>query len=226
MNIIDKKPRTVLREGRSKGIGHAFCKRTGDSFETVQPISPCKDYLNDVLYSEWTGKPYDVCGLFTKKEGLFDSEKFGYLLTKVCKQGSIKEFEYPMWKEEVEILEKNHKVIEAMVRLIETDLKIKDKTSVEQAESNLYLVSVPVWWCRFTYLISLYALIFRNGASWPGNMPPIDFLSKVGGEDGYTMQTALDRLKRLIAGDVPVQDYANLHYPHSTGILGFAWPTK
>ena len=51
IQIINKQCRSKLCEGRSYQMGFAFLKKLdNNTFETVQPISPCKDYLNDVIF--------------------------------------------------------------------------------------------------------------------------------------------------------------------------------
>ena len=76
LKIIDKQNRGKLNEGRNYQMGFAFCKKVSNKvLETIQPISPCKDYLNDVVYSERTGKNVSAYGLNTSKLGLFDKKK-------------------------------------------------------------------------------------------------------------------------------------------------------
>src|SRR5687768_15710647 len=88
LTLVDKQDRSVLCEGRNYGIGFAFCKRTGDVLETVQPVSPCKDYLNDVVYSEHSGQPFSAWGLRTSKKNIFYADEGAYVLFQVCKKGA------------------------------------------------------------------------------------------------------------------------------------------
>ena len=70
--LIDKQNRRTLGEGRNYGMGMACLKKDGDNFETVCPITACKDFISDVIYSELTGKPYYAYGLSTSKKDIFD----------------------------------------------------------------------------------------------------------------------------------------------------------
>jgi len=43
--------RNNLAEGRNFGMGFGFLKKLSNTkYKTIMPISPCKDYINDVLY--------------------------------------------------------------------------------------------------------------------------------------------------------------------------------
>lgn len=56
LTVNEKFNRTVLSEGRNYGLSFAFIKNnnknTKDKFDTVTPLSACKDYLNDFIFSE------------------------------------------------------------------------------------------------------------------------------------------------------------------------------
>ncbi len=71
MNIIDKFPRKVLIEGRSYGTSFALAALKDNTFECVGPLSPCKDYLNDQVFSEETGIPCAAWGYKAIQVGLF-----------------------------------------------------------------------------------------------------------------------------------------------------------
>ena len=76
MTITEKHDRNVLIEGRSSGMGFAMLKKDKTNYETVNPLSPCKDYLNEVVFTENTGYP-------TKAHGLDYKEKLDIFKDKV-----------------------------------------------------------------------------------------------------------------------------------------------
>lgn len=176
ITVVDKLDRGVLSEGRSTGMGFGFCKKVSENeFETVQPLSPCKDYLNDVIYSELTGNPVSACGLSCTKKGIFDG-KTSYMAIKILpnKGGS----EYTGFKTDVERLTKNIGNIKTLVNYVEEQLKVEGKTDIVQSsnDKDMYLLYVPYWWCRTTQLISLYSLIVRVGQYWNGEGTPLGFM--------------------------------------------------
>lgn len=227
--ISEPLPRSVLWEGRSQGMGFAFCKRAGEMLFTVQPVSPCKDYLNDVLYSEHTGKPYIACGLVTKKEDIFTYGK-GYILFYICGAGASRNSEYPEMKKDIEALREGHRNIELGINMIENRLRLQtERTSIFSHGPNHYVAEVPLFWCQYTYLISLWSLMVRNLFRWDANgtLDPIAFLeSKCDPMDMYNMKTALEKLKRMIDGEIPVQDWDKTPSPHGMGIVVFEFPNK
>ena len=183
--VTDVCKRSVLSEGRNYQMGFAFCKEVKPGvFETVQPLSPCKDYLNDVVYSEHTGKPFSACGLKTKKHGLFEKDHATLAIKILNTQsgtwpGSASVGSY---EDNVKNLRTNYKNIETLLNYVEetfTDQGCLDRTVVEESEDKeIFLVHAPLWWCRSTHLISLYSLFIRMGQFWNGGGKPEKFLEE------------------------------------------------
>ncbi len=227
--LIDKQKRAVLGEGRNRGVGYAFAKRTGDTLTTVCPISPCKDYLNDQLFSEATGKPYNACGLSTTKQDIFDTH--AYLIASICKQGCRELKEYPEYKADLAALEANHPAMQKAINWLEDQLKIDGRTSIEQIAANQYVIVTPLYWTQYTYLISLYTLVIRAALYWDGKGDPETYLtSSLKDNDAYTIKQAWPKVKRMIAGELPKQDFndpAMNRWPgqwHGAGICFWAFP--
>src|SRR5665647_1670734 len=102
--LIDKGGRSVLNEGRSVGLGYGFCKREGDTFTTAMPITACKDYLNDQVYSEVTGIPARNYGFSSVRQDIF-ADGWGYLAMSVLpRKGSGN----PPEAKHVKLLEDNY----------------------------------------------------------------------------------------------------------------------
>ncbi len=216
IKIILDETRHKLYEGRSIGISHAFLKQTGPfEFTAVQPLSPCKDYLNDVVYSEKTGRPYRRYGLDTKKMDIF--KDYAYLANASCGHKG-----QPPVASEVELLKTNLPNIQKVLNDIEVLLKI-GKTELISINDNLVLSKLDLAWVSSTWAISLWGLMFRN-ALWSNGGDPFEELaaSKDGEDQGY-MAIAIPKLKRFIEnGKLPVQEDPS--YPHDKGICDCPMP--
>lgn len=176
--VKDVCDRNKLSEGRNFNMGFAFCKQLQDgSFETIQPLSPCKDYLNDVVYTEHTGNDFNACGLTTKKTGIFEEQPHAFIAIKMLSpKGGV----YQQLEESKALLKANSKNIETLLNFVEEQFEPQgctDRTAItETSDPDLFLLAVPLWWCRSTHLISLYALIVRMGQFWGGKGNPSTFL--------------------------------------------------
>lgn len=176
--VKDVCDRKKLSEGRNFNMGFAFCKQLSNgTFETVQPISPCKDYLNDVVYTEHTGKPFQACGLSTVKHGIFENAPHAFLAIKMLPpKGSV----YTDLEASKKRLQQNYKHIETLLNFVEEQFSkygIDDRTAITPTQDpDLFLLAVPLWWCRTTHLISLYSLLVRMGQFWDGTVNPATFL--------------------------------------------------
>ena len=150
--VKDVCDRGKLCEGRNFNMGFAFCKQLEDgTFETVQPLSPCKDYLNDVIYSEHTGNTFYACGLDTKKHGIFENAPHGFLAIKMLSpKGSV----YKDLDSSKERLRNNYKNIETLLNFVEEQFEpqdLTDRTAITPTQDkDLFLLAVPLWWCRST----------------------------------------------------------------------------
>lgn len=172
--VRDVCDRTKLSEGRNYQMGFAFCKMLlSGEFETVQPLSPCKDYLNDVVYTEHTGKSFSACGLATVKHGIFDSAPHAYLAIKILRP---KGGGWPCVAQTFEMaqaeLQKNYKNIEKLLNHVEAKFSsqgLDERTAISPTQDeHMFLLAVPLWWCRTTHLISLYSLFVRMAQFWDG----------------------------------------------------------
>ncbi|HEY0749830.1 MAG TPA: hypothetical protein VGD26_01665 [Chitinophagaceae bacterium] len=226
--------RSVLSEGRTFNMGFAFCKQMDDgSFETVQPLSPCKDYLNDVVYSEHTGKPFMACGLCTKKTGIFEAGPYAFLAIKML---SHKGREWDGLPEAQARLKKNFKNIEKLLNYVEEQFSkydLTDRTSITATQDqDLFLLAVPLWWCRSTHLISLYSLFVRMAQFWDGEGSPQAFLDGYNNPldlhlwRQYSGYSAEQKYKNMLKYGIRIttpQELAEFQHPnvHSNGILNY-----
>lgn len=227
ITFIDEQKRAVLGEGRNYGIGFAFCKRDGDTVTTVMPISPCKDFLNDVIWSEVRDKEIVNYGLVTKKLGLFENTQFATIAFKVCGRGASNPQPYDAMDKDIASCKANRCEIEASINLIEQSLGLDHPTRIIE-QDGVYIATISLWWCKATYRISLWSLLIRALRHKSDKGDPIEYLATVNDEDStilnYGSQAALPKLKRMIAGYIPEQDLFKLDYPHHVGINRFSFP--
>jgi hypothetical protein len=219
MTIIDNQKRSILSEGRNYGLGFAFLNRLDENtFETVQPISPCKDYLNDVVYSEATGKPFAAWGLKTKKQGIFDGEH-AYMVISICKLGRSLS-SYLGYDEEMELMANNGENMAEFMHKIEAKLGI-GKTKFHQLADNLKLLEMDKQWVAGTYLISLYSLMLRVALSYKGG-GVMTHIKEIDSPDRMMLNGIKEKLLILFErkGNLPKQNMTNLEDVHNHGIVG------
>ena len=222
ITLIDKQDRRKLNEGRSYQMGFAFLKKTGNQeYETVIPITACKDYLNDVVWSEHVDKEISAHGLHYSKVGIFDGNT-AYMVISILP--NLYGSEYDGQKEDTKNLQENFKVLQEFMNYIEQLLLLDVKTSIEEIEHNKYLVTFSYEWCKGTYLISLYTLLLRAGQFYKEG-DPLEFLEKFSrGQDTYMVQQMYPKLKKLIEKGFVQQDLATMFggtQVHNCGIIGY-----
>lgn len=223
--ILDKQNRGKLNEGRNYQMGFGFLKNIGVRlFETIQRISPCKDYLNDVVYSEATGLPVKAYGLSTEKTGLFDNEKYAYLGIKILprQDGSS----YNQMEEHIQNLNENYKNLKKFLNYFDSALGLK-KTQIYQANDNHFVIKFDVAWARYTYSISLFSLLCRVGQFYKGEQTPIEYLQtfKDFNPDVYLVKNNVPKILNILEmKSLPVHDLATLGQGtdvHNFGINAF-----
>ena len=162
-------------------MGFAFCKKIeDDKFETVQPISPCKDYLNDVLAAERLMTPAETCGLKYTPQGIFPEGKSAYLAFKIVgyqakNMGGEYAKKYNPYADEVRLHE-TYRKIQGILNDIEGQLNFESTTIIERGKDNTFLCTVPHEWLSSTYMVSLYSLIIRTGQYFTPVLRPVDLL--------------------------------------------------
>lgn len=219
--FTDEQDRGKLSEGRNYGMGFALCKRVGKNIATTMPISPCKDYLNDKVFSEHTGKPWDAHGLHTERQNIFE---FGeaYMAFSICGRGARNPSSYGNYEKEINTLEKNWQNLEKFINQVEEKFKFKQKTKIVRLGKNKYLTIFSLDWVAGTYLISLYSLLLRAGFFYiEGDVVKYMENYKECNDDVYLMKTALPKIKKMLDGNIPKQDLNNIHSPHNEGIISF-----
>ncbi len=220
MNVLtleDKYPRSVLIEGRSYGIAYAMCKRDGDKVLTVGPISPCREYLNDQMGTEINEKPCGAYGYKAKYEGLLKADKLYVAVAILPNHGGS---EYHGQKEETERMSADFKCYEKFINHFEELLKVEGRTIIHKVADNRYVMEVPKWWGKWTYLMSLHSFLLRVAmeASYKDG-DPYEFFKKANKTtDANYVPGVLTKIDKLRDGIIPAQNLSNTYW-HGCGIV-------
>lgn len=229
INIIETKDRSILSEGRSTGMGFAFLKKEENNYSTVQPLSPCKDYLNEIVFTENTGIPSKAHGLvYKEKNNIFT--KFAYLAIKIVDKNGNYYYSSNI-ENDKQLLKNNYKKIQNFINQIEELFEIKSRTIIISANDNYFLVKLPINWCKSTISISLYSLLLRVALVYENEKSPLEYLKEYSynQEDRSLLNSAIPRLENLlkekILPDQPIfsEDSAKNYSwsPHDIGILSY-----
>jgi hypothetical protein len=160
--------RDTLFEGRSFGMGFAFVKKVGpNEYKAVQPLSACKDYLNDIVFTEHTKKSVRCFGLTTTFNDLL-SDPYGYMVIKILPYGNKKNTPYDCYSRtmdgDIKLLNKTYKNIQKFVNLTNTNHKIV----ITKADNNKFLVKFNKEWMQNNYCISMLSFLLRVALFWDG----------------------------------------------------------
>jgi hypothetical protein len=226
MKFIDKQDRSILGEGRSYQMGFAFVKPTVEKrtkvFTTVQPITACKDYLNDVVWAEHTNKQIKAYGLGYKKQGIFDKEK-GYIVISILPyQGGG---EYPNMQKDIKNLKENYKTLQKFINFFDENIGL-NPTKIVEIKDNKYLVELDYKWCQTTYAISLMTLLLRVGQFYKKG-DPLKFLKTFGAfpPDTYMAIGVVPKLEKFInvksLPDQNLEDFPGNTITHNAGIMSY-----
>lgn len=239
IELVDSHSRFRLVEGKTYGVGFAFCKRDGHKFTCVGPISTCKDYLNEVVFTENTKTQSSAYGYQAQYTGCFEdkvahlvicvmgSKNATYDYSKgmyVCKDPANPEIKHANFDREFEYLRDNYKLLEGLMNQAEDFLKVGSHTKIQPIPGTTrYIVTLPIWWTQYTYLISLYALLIRIGVESmykSGNI--VDVLTKCRTEDSLYAATAKQKMDKMAAGNIYKQVF-DLTRPNSHHCMGIQW---
>lgn len=219
VKIKEVKNRGVLNEGRNSGMGFAFLKKTKSLvtrevvYKTVQPVSPCKDYLAEVVFTELTGIGTQGCGLkYPKKLNIQDKDYF-YMAIQIQKTKDGAYHGYSTFEKDLNNLNDNYKNIEVFINKIEEDLQLKNKTTILKANDDYYLINVPKEWCISSIMISMYTLLIRCAQVYDGKQDHNEFMEKLSGDmkniDGGLLKSALPKIKEILKTKKFVPQYKN-----------------
>lgn len=239
--VEEKKDRKVLGEGRNQGMGFAMLKKIdAKTYHTVNPTSPCKDYLAEVIFTENTGLGTSGCGLkYPDKNDILGKRK-SYLVYKNMKPGngdgenfSIEKKTFEEYGKEIKEGRKN---IQDFINQFQKELGERyAPCRIEEVNDDQFLVSFDTRWARSPYNISLFTLMLRVAKNYDGKSSVIDYLDSIPNNniDYSLIKTARSKIltvlknKKLI--EIPKlhikKREANVSWsPHHIGIC--AWDEK
>lgn len=228
MKLVNKHKRSLLCEGKNVGIGFAFAvQKDENTFETVAPISPCKDYLNDFVYSEITGNPVGIYGCNASKNDIFKDGVF--LAMKVCPHSLGTS--YTTYEKDKQDLNKNILGILKFLNKFERFLKFKERSEyikideyedVDKYTEEVYIFKLASNWIKATYLISLCTLLIRTGQTYNGKQNVFEYITSISGD--YTINSVMPKVHRFKNEGIPEQDFDMLKSNsqiHNYGISAF-----
>jgi hypothetical protein len=230
MKLFDKKDRKKLNEGRSTGMGFAFAHKAGTDYHTVQPISPCKDFLNEILYAEKTGTLLSqVYGLKYDKVHNILGRQYSHLIIAICKhKSSTSTYNKEKWGDESLAFGKNYKRLESFMNQLEATIGIKQRTKIIR-KADKYLVKMPNYWIETIYLLSLYSLLLRAYQTYDGSLEASAYIKKAYPyyEDNGLIMSIKSKIFLVLDNkrpDIKFKDY-NLESPaqsihNNAGIVG------
>jgi len=211
-------------EGRTYGTGFAFAKRTSlRKFKASQPISACKDFLNDEVYAETTGNTYSKYGQTSIKKDLFD-EKHAYLLMSYLDRDSGK---HPKYELDLELFSKNVNNTTSLVKSLERKLKLPTRSQIYKTDQEgIYLIKLPKFWVQNTHLISLYALLVRNSYVKYKSQNLTSYFNEIffkyNASDMYYITTRLIKyLENEFVKDTYLHSLVVNSHPHDKGIIDY-----
>lgn len=216
-----------LIEGRHVGDAFAFCrKKSSGVFEAIQPLSTCKDYLNDVVWSENTGGSATFYGLASKPCKCFGA-RYAYVAISIMHRHAEPSYKHPKHDKLVEGLAAlcNPKR-PSLLRQAEEALGIRWKTRFFDAGDGVVIAFLPRFWTKYMYLISLWSLLTRLDITYNGEQELIKYLEAYCWDDAYIVKGAIPKIKRMLKGDLPAQpmppqDKAGTYNVHNAGIWSF-----
>lgn len=228
--IKEVKDRSKLCEGRSSGMAFAMLQKKGKVFETVQPLSPCKDFLNEVIFTENTGIQSRAFGLHCKEKlGIFQDD-VGYMAIKMLPSTYGEGYTYSSsLEEDRKKLRKNYKLTQKYLNMFEEAIDMKGRTSIVKKNDDYFLVRFPLGWSTSTVGISLLSLLTRVAMVYDGKQGLLEFLEKYSynKSDKELIVGAMKNIKKILdTKKMPEQPEFNkeqaeklMFSPHNLGIV-------
>ena len=233
MIIKEIQDRNKLAEGRSCGMAFGFVINISENYyETVTSLSPCKDFLNEPIFTELSGFASKAHGLdYTKKLNIFEKECLLGIKIFKTKSDTFSPRNNLNFEQCVELLNNNYKNVEKFLNYFEEKLELEDRTIITQCEDNYFLVKFPKDFIISTIAISLYTLLLRVAMFYDGILDPIEYLKlgNFGLDDKSLVNTAMPSIEVILNNKrLPKQPkYTEGDYkysPHDKGIC--SWNKK
>lgn len=213
IKVVNNHSRTILIEGRNKGIGTAFAKKVNENtYETIMPVSPCKDYMNDIVAVENDYPEFSVYGLTSKKTNLFkDNEAYIVLRVTDRKKAEEAKTKTPLEEEEEKekvILRENYKRIQDILNELEKNIS-SELTEIYKAEDEYYVLKVPMIWVKNGPMISFYLYLVRIAMFATSDLMTLLLIDKLPLTETSFIKDAIIFYNYIINGLYPEVDYKN-----------------
>jgi hypothetical protein len=221
--FIEKHSRSTLGEGRSYGLGCCLVKKTKDGFETAHhTITACKDFLNEVIYTERTKLPSYAHGLnCIKSIGLFEDCDKAYFAIKFLDNYNDGTHSAKFLKDENYFLENINNTIN-FINQFNDILNLQETILHKTDDEKVFILETDLYWTKNTYLVSLYTLIMRNGSDYTGG-DIFDYCKKDMSVESM-LKGNIDKIKKNCLETLidPEQEVlSEFKCPHNMGILHY-----
>lgn len=224
MKITNNISRDGLSEGKNYQMGFGFLKQISENeFEAVTAISACREYLNDVAFTENLGTPTKVYGLSYEKKDLLENDNC-FMLSSILKRKNGSTYTaYSTYNLDLDNFKTVSEKVQSFLNKVEDFLDIKNKTEVIKLEDNLIFIKFDKIWLSSSYAISLYSLLARVSQKYD-NSDIFEYLTKYIDNygDTYSAQALPRVLKRFKEKGFPNQrKLVNANSIHSEGIMSY-----
>lgn len=219
--------RRSLSEGINNGMCFAFLN---ENYETFNAHTACRDFLNDIVFTENTGIPLTIYGLTTKKQNIYGKEQ-SLMGIKFMKNSSGTGYSYSESIDaDIKSLKENYQHMANALTEIGMLFNLTGIVTIEEAEDNYFVVRFPNEWCISSHSISLFTLFLRVLFMYKGDIPYIDFLKEFSYNqyDAGMLKKILAKWDTIIAKGMPqqcayIEENAKLNRwaPHSCGIMNY-----
>ena len=226
--VVENAFRKNLIEGRNYGVGFCWCNHQGDTLTQINPISPCKDYMNDIVWSERTGKSGVFYNFSASPRGIWKGQDHGVLMISVL--DFFSGCPYERKAKEIAYLEDHHDSVAKFLNHFEgiiskaTGRTINPTQSVRVAK-NQYAFFIDLFWTEQTYLISIYCNFLRLAVEGSygisGERDHVNFLKGSPFPDAIILRSAWNKVEAVLAGKIPPCGWDGMFFnPHVAGIYG------
>lgn len=227
--LVETGNRAILAEGRSSGVGFVFAKPDGNKLTTVNALTCCKDYMNEQVYSEATGRPYARYGYQATKQSIFDTG-YGYVILGIL--GSRYNSDSPDVNA-IKWMNEHLADIQKFINTFEDMLKV-ERTELSLIADNRHAAKLAKFWITQTYRMSLWALLvrFATDSKWTDKIEFWDALAKCKTQDCSMITPIIPKMKKMVEGKLPDHDMVANETPpsacgswHNAGIVSWPFPS-
>ncbi len=209
--------RNHLVESFNHGFRYALLD---DKYRTLHVPANCKDYIQDMVWSETKKRPATIYG-FTWTPGAID----------ITRPRQVLGIQFPD-----EFQPKSNLPWQSFLNFFSDELGYP-KTSLQLTNAGrAALILYPNQWYHSPVMTSMFTSLIRLGSNYLGEQKPLEFLDLLAYSratqvvmqhclpDVQRLKATLPRIKIIIAGRLPNQtyrEYSDVGYTHSNGIYGW-----